>query len=258
MSPGPSFTYADYEAIIDAAQSSGYRFAKFTDPDPVPGERVVYVRHDVDNCLESALRMAELEERRGAVSTYLVLVRSENYNPFTAANAERIGRIRALGHEVGLHFVGGQEPDVGGSDLESRIRDDARLLEQIVHAPVRVFSFHNPTESVGSDTEPAGLINAYAGRFFADACYLSDSNMRWRGSPAEILESREHDVVQILVHPLSYRAGFRTDRDVLLWFLREKVRELLTLNVEQNRALRETGVTMTEVASFIAGESSRP
>ena len=94
---------------------------------------------------------------------------------------------------------------------------------------------------------------------FADACYLSESNMRWsHGSPVDVLASGEHAVMQILVHPLSFRANFRTDRDVLLWFLRDKVRDLIEVNVGQNRVLREDRVSLGDVAAFLAEERDEP
>jgi chlorite dismutase len=60
--------------------------------------------------------------------------------------------------------------------------------------------------------------------------------------------------VQILIHPLSYRANLRTDRDVLLWFLRDKVNDLIKLNAGQNRVLREDGISLAEVAAFLTKE----
>ena len=252
---GERFTIADYQAILDAAHAAGYAFGRFTDPAPEPSARVVYLRHDIDNDIESARLMAELEARAGAVSTYLVMVRSINYNPFTGANVARLRRICALGHEVGLHFC--SEEHEAGSDTVACIQSDARLLESVLRAPVRVFSFHNPSERDGFTVEVPGLVNAYDARFFTDALYMSESNMSWRrGSPVAILASREHRVVQILVHPLSYREDFRSDRDVLLWFIRDKTQALLEHNVSQNRVLREHPVSLGEVAAYLREEAA--
>jgi hypothetical protein len=253
VSPSDGFTPREYEAILDAAQTHGYGFARFTDPVPSPGQRLVYLRHDVDNTLEAAVRMAEAEARLDAVATYLVLVRSDNYNPFSRTNVERMHRIRRLGHDLGLHFAPREHDATAiADDLASCVLGDARLLESALGGPISVFSFHNPSDERQYNVEVPGLINAYADHFFADACYLSESNMRWpAGSPVEVLAREEHPVVQILVHPLTYRADLTSDRDVLLWFLREKVRDLLELNVRENRVLREQPLTTSDVAAFL-------
>lgn len=253
------FTITDYEAILQAAHVHGYGYGLFTDPEPELGAYVVYLRHDIDNCIDSALRMAEVEARSGAVSTYLVMLRSENYNPLTGGNIGKLRRIRDLGHEVGLHFApDGHQQECRERDLDARIRADVRLLEEALGAPVRVFSFHNPTEGDGFRIEVPGLANAYADRFFGNAYYLSESNMRWpQGLPVDVLAAREHPVVQILVHPLSYRADFRSDRDVLLWFLRDTVRRLMAVNVDQNRTLREENVSMADVATYLLKDAGQ-
>lgn len=255
---GDRFTAADYGAILEAARTHGYAFARFTDPVPRAATRVVYLRHDVDNTLQAALRMAETEANAEAPATYLVMVRSENYNPFTPANVRRLRRIRDLGHEIGLHFaVQAHDCAAVAKDLPSCVREDAALLELALGEQVRVFSFHNPAVREQYTIEVPGLVNAYADRFFADACYLSESNMRWpSGSPIDVLASGEDSVVQILVHPLSYSADLRSDRDVLLWFLREKITELLELNVGENRILQKQGLGVGDVAAFLEGEGA--
>jgi hypothetical protein len=253
------FTLADYREIIAAGQASGYRFGLFTDTSPDPTERVVYLRHDIDNCVESALIMAELEAESGVAATYFVLVRGENYNPFTAANVARLRRIRGLGHEVGLHFAADQhDPSALAEDIAACIRSDAGLLEAATAAPVRAFSFHNPTENGPFTIDVSGFVNAYADRFFADAHYVSESNMSWRdGSPAAMLASGRHPVVQILVHPLSYRRDFTSDRDVLLWFIRDTTQRLLAVNSAQSRVLREQRLDLADVAAYLV-DGDRP
>jgi hypothetical protein len=165
-------------------------------------------------------------------------------------------RIRELGHEVGLHFAAGEHQ---GEHVAARIKQDAELLAHAVGAPVRVFSFHNPTESDAFTIDVPGLVNAYADRFFAEAHYLSESNMRWRhDSPVEVLPSRQHRVIQILVHPLTYRDAFESDRDVLLWFIRDVTRRLVDANVRQNRVLRAEGLSLAEVAAYLVEGDAEP
>lgn len=245
------FTRADYEEILIVARDNGYTFGRFTESQPEGN--VLYVRHDIDNSLASAVELAHVEARHDCVSTYLALVRSPNYNVFAGENVRRLRAIRALGHEVGLHFTAEEhDPAAIDSDLAACIRDDASLLEHALGEPIRVFSFHNPAGKDQFMVDVPGLVNTYADPFFQDACYLSESNMRWaHGSPIETLASGAHRVVQLLVHPLTYQADFRTDRDVLLWFLEDTVRTLVELNVAQNRVLSESGLSLADVAQFL-------
>ena len=247
--PVDRFRLVDYQAILETVRRQGYAYGRFTDHEA--GGRVVYLRHDVDNSLESALRMAELEARHDAVATYLVLVRSPNYNVFSGASVRTLHRIGELGHEVGLHFTAEEhDPTDLAADLPACIEGDAQLLEQALRAPVRVFSFHNPAGKGDYAADVPGLVNTYEDRFVAR--YLSESNMRWRhGSPVEVLREARDPVIQILVHPFSYRADLLSDRDVLLWFLRDKVKELLDLNVAQNRVLQEKGLALEDVGLFL-------
>jgi hypothetical protein len=76
-----------------------------------PAERVlVGIRHDVDDRLDSALRLAELEHRRGVHATYFVLHTAHYYGSLDRGSARRdprllpaLRRLQHLGHEVGWH-----------------------------------------------------------------------------------------------------------------------------------------------------------
>jgi len=59
--------------------------------------KLVVLRHDIDGKLGNALRMAELEHELGIQSTYYFGF------PYTF-KPEIIGKIQALGHEVGYHY----------------------------------------------------------------------------------------------------------------------------------------------------------
>src|SRR5947209_18661466 len=71
------FTPAHYREMLATALSQGYRFNLFGEP--VQG-RTAYLRHDVDNSVGDALAMARIEHSLCIRSTYLFLLRSQNYN----------------------------------------------------------------------------------------------------------------------------------------------------------------------------------
>lgn len=245
------FTLPHYRAILDSASRAGYRFATFAGPD-AHGRRI-YLRHDIDNDVPAAHRMARLEEESGVRATYLVMLRSANYNPAEARNVRLLREMAGMGHELGLHFSLVDHPD-GGRDgsLTDLIARDAELLGQLIDRQVRVFGFHNPADEADYRIEVPALVNTYAARFFDDACYVSESNMRWRkGCPCETLQACDLEVVQLLVHPLSFADELSSDRDVLMYFLGVKLADLLEYNASQNRVLREDGLRMADFLTHL-------
>lgn len=173
-----SFSLEHYREILRAARAGGYTFATFAEP---PADGDLLVRHDVDLSLEAAIEMAELEAEEGAVTTYLLMTRSVFYNLASREGESAISRLRALGHQVGLHAV---YPD---ATLDARFDP--------------VVAWHNPDPDYMS--EPIeGAVNVMGEAYFDRATYRSDSNQRWRsGCPHEELRTGAFPWLQLLIHP---------------------------------------------------------
>jgi hypothetical protein len=173
-----SFDLGHYREILEAARAGGYRFARFGEG-PEPGD--LFLRHDIDLSLDAALAMAELEAELRVQATYLLMTESVFYNLASSEGVAAIGRLRELGHPVGLHAV---YPNVV---LDERFDP--------------VVSWHNPKPEHISD-EIQGAVNVYGERYFSPATYRSDSNQHWRsGCPHEELRDGAFPWLQILVHP---------------------------------------------------------
>ncbi len=173
-----SFELEHYREILEAARAGGYRFAHFG-KGPERGD--LFLRHDIDLSLAAAVEMAELEAELEVHATYLLMTESVFYNLASADGVSAIGRLRELGHAVGLHAV---HPNV---HLDNRFDP--------------VVSWHNPRPEYMSDEIP-GAFNAYGARYFSPQTYRSDSNQHWRaGCPHEELRSGAFPWLQILVHP---------------------------------------------------------
>jgi hypothetical protein len=173
-----SFTLDHYRELLDAARAGGYRFATFDAP---PGRGDLFLRHDVDLSLDAALRMAELEAEAGATATYLLMTESVFYNLASTEGVAALGRLRALGHRVGLHAV----------------YPNARLDERFDP----VVAWHNPDPEYMS-APLDGAVNVMQDGWFDPATYRSDSNQRWRsGCPHEELRSGAFAWLQLLTHP---------------------------------------------------------
>lgn len=248
------FSLDHYRTILNEGLAQRYAFRLIGEP--VEG-RTVYLRHDIDNSIDSALTVARIEAEMGVRATYLFLLRSANYNLMRGDAIGKVRTIAALGHLVGLHHScepGDIHPD--DEPLAKRILADARTLEAQLRIPVRVFSLHNPGERDDFRIDVPGLINCYSAPYFADIPYLSESNFRWRnGCPCLLLREARYSALQLLVHPMTFCDRLESDRDGLLYFLHRKLVELRDVNVPQTGGLRDVGLSMTDIAAYIMEKS---
>lgn len=194
----PPWTLDGYQQLIAALLSRNYELRSFHDIRSDAQHLVL--RHDVDQSILAARKMADVEAARGWRSTWFVLVRTEMYNPFSRAATQCLRAMHAAGHEIGLHLdavhYGGAE------DLDRGCAVECRMLEDIVAAPVRIISFHRPRpEQLGGDTPLAGRLHTYMDRFTRDIGYCSDSRGEWRhGHPLSHAAVQSNRALQLLTH----------------------------------------------------------
>jgi len=173
-----AFDLDHYRELLDAAGEGGYRFVSF-DREPQAGD--IFLRHDVDLSLEAAIALAELEQERGARATYFLMTESAFYNLDSQLGRDTLGRLRELGHAVGLHAV------------HPRAQFDARFDP--------VLAWHNPDAEFVHDPVD-GAVNVMQPPWFTRGKYRSDSNQHWReGCPHEELRTGAFEWLQLLVHP---------------------------------------------------------
>lgn len=203
------FTYTAYRALLDLLRQGGYAFTDYHDYQSHPC--CVILRHDIDNSLSQALRLAEIEAEEGVKSTWFVLLRTDFYNPASAASQKTLRCIRELGHEIGLHFdemayscEGGTEP-CANSSSEERIVHEAGILADICGCPITTVSMHRPSKAtLEADLQIPGMVNSYGQTFFHDFKYLSDSRRRWREPVEGIISGGEYARLHILTHAFWY------------------------------------------------------
>ncbi|GAJ01979.1 unnamed protein product, partial [marine sediment metagenome] len=91
------FTLEKYEELLQTLEDFRI-FTVLSYLEERPKSNFVILRHDVDRKPLNALRMAELENRRGIKSTYYFRSVKGVFNP------KIIRKIHGLGHEVGYHY----------------------------------------------------------------------------------------------------------------------------------------------------------
>lgn len=197
------FDYRHYVGLLNLLQRHHYHIADYHNW--TKHKKCVILRHDVDNDLEKALSLAQIEQQQDVKSTYFVLVTSNFYNILSKDNAERIRRIQNCGHEIGLHFDETAYPGAALDELKDVIRKEAGILETIVEKSVSTVSMHRPSrEFLESNMDIPNMINSYSQTFFHEFKYLSDSRRNWREPVEEIIQSEEFSKLHILTHAFWY------------------------------------------------------
>lgn len=206
------FTYEGYRLLLEKLKINGYQTVSYGDWEK--SKRCVILRHDIDNDVQKALRMAALECSGGVKSTYFVLLTSDFYNVFSKNTRDTLGKILACGHALGLHFDEERYPEAAGNMVEicQRIVREAEFLSAAADCRITAVSMHRPSRAMlEADLEIPGMINSYGRTFFREFKYLSDSRRRWREPVEEVIESGIYNRLHILTHAFWYG---EQDRDI--------------------------------------------
>jgi hypothetical protein len=200
-SPHSDFCLDAYRTLIGNLLQSGYEARDYADVDA--NLRHVILRHDVDMCLDSAVRLARVEADMGVHSWYFVLMRSELYNTLAPASIECLQTIAALGHRIGVHVDAahyGSEREA----LEHGVAEECAWAENALGQPVEMISFHRPSQALlGDEHAIAGRAHSYQPRYFSALGYCSDSRGRWaHGHPLQHEAVQAGRALQLLTHPI--------------------------------------------------------
>lgn len=155
---------------------SGYLEAQ---PGALP-ERLVLLRHDVENDPAHAARMAGLEADAGLRASYFFRAKRGRYTP------ETLRRISGLGHEIGYHY---ESVSQAWGDVPRALELFALGLAELrAHASVRVASMHGSplypwdNRAIWSGARPAdfGLLGeTYLDIDYARLAYYTDTGRSW-------------------------------------------------------------------------------
>lgn len=206
--PAPGYSFRDYTAALRAFRGAGYAvtgFAEFlVDPQP----KHLILRHDLDNSLEQALRVARLDADSDCRSTFFVRVHARGYNLLSLPSLKAIREIESMGHAVELHLEGGFS-DVFGGDNDSWADRQRTVFEAAVDRELHGFSLHEPARMGNLDFADRLLerwggpvtYHAYESRFMMPKMkYLSDSSGHWREGHFALWVDTVPQL-QVLTHP---------------------------------------------------------
>ena len=181
------FTLSMYGSLMDSIVEEEYytpRMSEFIEKKLwLTGEYNCVLRHDVDRKLRNALRIAELEARKGVVSTYYV-----RYVP-GVYKVDVLKDIESMGHEIGFHYECmdkakgdvGEAMDIFERELED-MRKDFDIKTICMHG--RPFgSWRNKDMWDKYDYADFGLLGEpYIDIDYSQVAYFTDTGRQWNST----------------------------------------------------------------------------
>lgn len=197
MKDGFNFSLSGYQELLNSFVAAEYEFRLFDDKTRL--ERCVYLRHDLDFCVDYAFPIAKIEYELGICSAFFVLINSKLYNLFDDDNIMKLKSISEMGHMICLH--------VNEYSLQNKsdfLRQMEAFLKMMPFACSRFISRHRPKlNTTAPSWLPDGYIDVYSDMFFRDIEYASDSRGEWKyGYPTSREAFFQKRSFQLLTHPL--------------------------------------------------------
>lgn len=195
------FNIVSYNYLLKIIKKSNRKIITFDDF--FKGKNGIMLRHDIDFSLSKALEIAKIENNRGIISTFFVLLNSKMYNLFKQNNVKYLKKIMLLGHQLGLHF----DASKYNKDLKllnKSCREECKVLENLINKKIKIISFHRPQKKlIGKKNKIAERYHTYMPELIHSTKYCSDSGGSWSyDDPEELIFDKSIKNIQLLTHPI--------------------------------------------------------
>ena len=196
------FSLRSYKKLLNYILNSNFYIKGFHNFNKY--KRVVIMRHDIDFCTFSALKIAELENKMDVKSTFFFLVNTSFYNLHSQEHYLNVCKILDLGHNIGLHF---DTSFYNKKECEKYCKKEIKVLEKLFGIKTNIISFHRPTKSfLNLNKKFAGYEHTYMKKYTKNMFYCSDSQGAWLyNQPENIIKNnlyKSEFKIQLLTHPI--------------------------------------------------------
>jgi hypothetical protein len=176
------FTITVYQKLLHALLKQGYEFQTFTSFLSQPKDRVILLRHDVDDRKQHSLEFAKIQAELGIVGSYYFRVVPESFD------VQVIQEIHKLGHEIGYHY---EDMDFAKGNPDEAIHFFEKHLEKLrAVAPIQTICMHGSPKSKYDnkdvwkkyDYKKYGILGEpYFDLNFNEIAYYTDTGRMWDG-----------------------------------------------------------------------------
>lgn len=204
-------SYNVYRQIIRDIQDTGKGCSYH---EALERDEFIIMRHDVEFSMERAYNLSLVESEMGFHSTYFVQLTNNSYNALSKRSVDMMRDMAYRGHTVGLHYHLNGKTDALA--VRDGVRDELRIMSEMVGLPITVYSFHRPKKEVYYySIRINGTLNAYSPEFFTyaenvdvntklDVKYIADSKHRWNYGYPDKKTFAKYPKIQLLLHPFSW------------------------------------------------------
>lgn len=242
-------SYDLYRRIIRDIKASG-KYADYADV--IYGNKkdeFVIMRHDVEFSMERAYELSLVESGMDFCSTYFIQITNNSYNAFSKRSIDMMHDMADRGHHIGLHYHCNGEKDA--ETVRDGVRDQIRIMTEIVDLPIDRFSFHRPAKEIYYyKTHIRGIINAYSPDFFSyaenvdgstklEVKYIADSKHRWNYGYPDLETFHRYPKIQLLLHPFSWTNEGYDNMNNFYTLINEKQKTLIETMDEEFLRFRE-------------------
>lgn len=212
----------NYKKLISFALDQGYQIKPLCEP---AGEKTLYLRHDIDKCIESAEKMYLLEKELGVKSSYYfrwcimkpALMREMNKDGFEVSlhyeTLDRYCRMKRIKHikDLPLNTV---------KILTSHLKNEIELFQMLFDWEIKTITSHGGKRNkiIGV---PNKVIckNSSLNKFDKSNYDIKDSsikhNHKWQfGDPWKFIE--QGISFTLLIHPVHWHYAFQKNIRILV------------------------------------------
>ena len=200
------FTTRIYRKLLLELKVQGYIFQTFQDFLQNPAEKVVVIRHDVDDRKRNSLHFAYIENAFGIQTTYNFRILPKSFDPVI------VDLIRNLGHEIGYHY---EDLTLAKGDKNKAIELFEKHLSELRHFyPVKTICMHGSPLSRFDNRE---IWNHYNYRDFGiigepyfdvdynNVLYLTDTGRTWNNSKLSVRDKA----------PVNFDLSFKSTMEII-------------------------------------------
>lgn len=231
------FTLTAYQALLSALQEKGYSFQTFQQFLQKPADRVILLRHDVDDRKLHSLAFAKLQHQRGIVGSYYFRMVPQSFDN------QIISQIYSLGHEIGYHY---EDMDFCKGDPHQAIElFEQNLAKLRVLVPISTICMHGSPRSKYDNKDIWKHYNyrdyniigePYFDIDFNHVFYLTDTGRRWDGHRVSVRDK--------VASP--FNLNFRSTADMIDCIKKDQFPQKVMINFHPQRWTDNTTLWLQE------------